>query len=101
MSFAKLKTSMPLVLKRHLFELENHCFFELFWLRGSPLIDLIKSQVTKSINDHKREIAAECTYEVTAGESGTSSQKENKHPAEEFNAQNLNSITMSHEVRFG
>ena len=98
MIFAKLKTSMPLVLKRHLFELENDCFFELFWLRSSPLIDLIKSQVSKSLNDHMREMAAECRHKVRIVESGPSSQKENKQPAEEFSASNLNSLTMSHEV---
>lgn len=54
-SFSKLSTDLPLLLKVHLANLENDSFLEHFWLEKSPLIDLIRSQAANSLIDHKTE----------------------------------------------
>lgn len=87
--FVRLCSDMPTLMKLHLYSLEMLCFYELFWRERSPLVELLKSQATSSLIDHRREKRLK--------ESKTpSEEKENIQPTNLSNE--ANSISISHSV---
>lgn len=91
-SFARLNIDMPQMLKVHLCYLEMESFFELFWAEKSPLIELIRSQATKSLIDHRRERLLERSRDLA-------NEKENcKPPEAEVANEGQSPVTLSHNV---
>ena len=90
--FAKLCSDMPMLMKMHLCFLEMHSFFELFWLESSPLVDLIRSQATSSVIDHRREMKLEKSL-------NSANEKENQKPDDIEQSEGKSAISLSQNVK--
>ena len=89
--FIRLCSEIPILMKVHLCFLEMLCFFDLFWKERSPLIDLIRSQASSSLIDHRREKRLESSKNSVA-------EKENIQPSSIASMESTSVINISHNV---
>lgn len=89
--FIRLCSDMPMLMKVHLCFLEMLCFFELFWRERSPLVELIRSQASSSLIDHRRERRLEQVK-------NSADEKENMQPSQSLLGDGNSTISVSQNV---